>query len=352
MSINRGALKVDAETQRVLDELLDSQARQLVEDWAGAFDSVATELEAALRELADAAKNGRVTGTQVVRSERLRAALGVLARTLQEVAARAGVTISAGAVRAIQAGQDAAIGVIVAQLGGKLRQELAANILRADPTQILAMIDRLQQRIIKQVKPIAAETMQAIRAELLRGITVGANPREVARRIMRTIEDRTNMGLNRALNIARTEMIDAHRVAAKLTDNANSDVLAGWVWLAHLGDDRTCRACLAMHGTMHELDEPGPLGHQGCRCARMAKTKSWADLGFKGIEDAADITPDADAWFDSLPEADQKRILGVKGWQEWKAGRWPREKWATRQTNDGWRDSYVAATAPRPAKAV
>lgn len=89
----------------------------------------------------------------------------------------------------------------------------------------------------------------------------------------------------------------------------------------------------------------GILTHN-CRCARQPVTKSWADLGFD-IGEPDDLVPDADEYFALLTAEQQQEILGAAGYREWKAGRWPREKWAVKRSTDGWRDSWVAAKPPR-----
>ena len=108
-----------------------------------------------------------------------------------------------------------------------------------------------------------------------------------------------------------------------------------------------CRACLAMHGTEHDLDEPGPLGHQQCRCGRVPRTKTWAELGFTGIRERKPAIQDAESFFNNLPETDQRAILGNRGYEAWKRGDYPMSAWSKRQQNTGWRDSFVPTVAPK-----
>jgi hypothetical protein len=95
---------------------------------------------------------------------------------------------------------------------------------------------------------------------------------------MKGAEGGFNGGLSRALTIARTETISAHREAAAVSHQENADTLAGWRWLCALSD-RSCPACLAKNGELHPVSEPGPQGHANCRCSRVPVTKSWRDLG-------------------------------------------------------------------------
>lgn len=348
MAINRDTLRIEAELHQLLLGVTDDQTRRLVEAWVTAWDEVVGELDAAVTDLALAAERGRVTRTMVLRSQRAQAALEATALALDHLAQNTGITISQDVQVVIDYAARAEHDMIATQLAGVKRADLRAGLVRADPVQIAAMVERATERITALSRPIGPEAASAIRRELLRGMAVGENPRAAARRMVRGLEDRFNGGLTRALVISRTELLDAARTAQAWTDAANADVLAGWTWVAHL-DPATCRSCVAMHGTVHNLDEPGPIDHQQGRCARVPKTKTWAELGFPGIADPPDATPDADAWFSSLTVEQQRRILGDAGYQAWKRGDYPREAWATRRQTDGWRDSMVPSPAPRAA---
>src|SRR5699024_7435562 len=138
----------------------------------------------------------------------------------------------------------------------------------------------------------------------------------------RRVEDRWDYSLSRAMTVSRTEIIDAHRAAARETEQANSDVLAGWEWSTHL-DNRTCRACISMHGRRFPLDQAGPEGHQNCRCARRPVPKSWRDLGIN----LPDTTPtredrerEVDDFLAGLSAEELQRILGQRGLAAYEAG--------------------------------
>lgn len=348
MAINRGTLRIERDLQAFLATTLDVQTRAIVEAWVIAFDSVANELDAAALDLINAATSGRVTRTMVIRSRRAQAALEALRDALDQAVTATGTTITADLWNVIEQATRSEADMLATQLTGTRRADLATNLVRADAGQIAAMVTRATEQITSLTRPLAAETYATVRAELLRGISVGANPRTTARRMVTRVEDRTNFGLTRALVISRTETLDATRQAAQWTDQANRDVVKAWQWVASLSP-RTCPACLAMHGREFPVDEPGPLGHQQCRCTRVPVTKTWAELGFTGIPDPPSLVPDADDYFTGLTTDQQQAILGPKRYEAWKAGEFPREQWATRRQNDGWRDSYVIAPAPRVA---
>ena len=235
--------------------------------------------------------------------------------------------------------------MIRAGLPGVLRSELRSSVVGADAGQVAAIIERSTQQITSRARHLAAEAQASIRQQMLRGVAVGENPLRAAALAVRGLEDVWEGGLNRARVIARTEMIDAHRTAAQRAEEANTDVLAGWEWLTH-GDERVCRACLAQHGRRHDIDEPGPLGHPQCRCARVPVTKTWAELGFTGMRDAESRTGTAEELVESMTADELRTVLGTDGYDAFLAGDYPIEEWSRRKSTDGWRDSFVPTKAP------
>jgi hypothetical protein len=159
--------------------------------------------------------------------------------------------------------------------------------------------------------------------------------------MVRNLEGEFNGGLTRALNLARTEILDSHRAAAEIGQEQHDDVLEGWVWHAELNNSRgrTCPSCWALHGKVFSLSVPGPIDHQQGRCSRTPKTKSWADLGFD-IDEPDDLIPNAREIFDSLPEAEQVAIMGRARLDLLRSGGVTWEDLTELRTTPEWRDSY------------
>lgn len=160
------------------------------------------------------------------------------------------------------------------------------------------------------------EAADKVGKALVTGLSLGNNPRQVARDVQQAL----GISRNRALVLARTEQIRAYRSANLETYRANSDVVDMWIWSAQLSP-RTCAACLAMNGTEHPLSEQ--MGsHPCCRCVQMPKTKNWSEiLGPLGIDTShiPDTRPQVQSgsdWFDDQPESTQREVLGNKyaGW--------------------------------------
>lgn len=168
------------------------------------------------------------------------------------------------------------------------------------------------------------EAAENVGNALVRGVSLGDNPRKVAREV----QDALGIERARALTISRTEMIRAYRSANLETYQANSDVCEQWRWTA-AKQGRTCAVCLAMDGSLHDLSEEF-ASHPNCRCVPAPVTKSWQDvLGPLGIDtsgipetsaSAANYQSGAD-WFDEQDAAMQQRILGSKAaYAAYKAG--------------------------------
>lgn len=159
-----------------------------------------------------------------------------------------------------------------------------------------------------------AEAAANVRSTLQTAIVSGTGPLTVAREVARDLD----IPLWRAQVISRTEMLGAYRDAASATYRANADVLDGWIWLAELSA-QTCAACLAMHGTVHSLDED-LNSHPNCRCIQMPKTRSFADiLAAAGIDTSGLDIPEASTsvqsgadWLADQPAATQQSVLGSK----------------------------------------
>lgn len=164
----------------------------------------------------------------------------------------------------------------------------------------------------------ASQTAQRI---LFADIALGRNPRAIASDLLSAL---AGMTYSRALTIARTSAIRAYSDGAMATYRANSDVCDGWVWVADLSVN-TCAACLALNGSEHALDED-LYDHPNGRCAKLPKTKSWADLlgGFgidtSDIPDTTASVPSGASWFDGLSAADQRSVLGPSKYDAFNSG--------------------------------
>lgn len=341
MAVNRETLKLVAEQRAQLAALLAAQDADLAARWLQAWADVVDELTEMIDRLAGV---GGARVSWVARRRQAERAAHLLAGQLQQILAEQRAILDANMERMLAALPQQTWQLIASQLpAGALNTLVPGTDLR----QIDAILRRTTEQITARQYFLQHAATEAMKRELGRAIPLGVNPNEVARRMIRAVQGEFNGGLHRARVVARTELLDAYRAAAEAAHNANRDVLAGWQWVAALSE-RTCRSCVAMHGTIHSLDEPGPLDHQQGRCARVPITKAWRDLGFPGSEPAGAIHPgDGERWLRKQSEKTQQHILGRRGYNQWVAGNWPREQWSQLRTTEGWRDSYGAAAPPK-----
>ena len=268
------------------------------------------------------------------RRRRLEQAQRVAGDRILEAAATTNATLTSNARVMIERGLLEQHELITTQLPPGVR----ANLVRPPGEEVDLMVRRATEQITARSYWLSVESTDAMNRALVLGQSAGDNPRDVARRMVKQARDAFNGGITRAQVIARTEMADAHRGAAEASQNANADVLAGWVWWAQLGP-RTCPSCVEQHGRLHRLDEPGPLDHHQGRCARVPRTKTWAELGYDVPETRPAIESGHD-WFNRQPEHVQRYVLGPKRFKAWQAGDYPPDAWSVRRSTTGWRPSF------------
>ena len=337
MAITSQTLALLSGRRTELDQILADLDLALISAWAMAWDELAAEFDAAMTELMASAKNGRVTGSQATKNIRLRKALSLAADRLDELAQMADVTAKADVMRTALAAAQSQIDVALSQLPPDHRVSVMPTWTRVSDAAMDAIVARTAQNITTGLLPLSDDAVAVMKRNLIRGIAVGDNPREVARNMVRQAEKGFNGGLTRAMTIARTEMLDAHRAATKASDEANTDLMAGWLWGAAL-DARTCPSCLAQHGKLHPVDEEGPIDHHQGRCDRIPKTKSWRELGFN-IDEPEDLLPDSREWFDGLTADTQARIMGRDRLELLNSGTIGWDDLSTKVSTDGWRDA-------------
>lgn len=336
MAFRDDTWRIAADLRHLVDSAADDEVRALTRAWARAWDGLVAEIDAAAAVIV--ATEPAPSIAAVRRLDRARRALAHAHRSIVKLLedSNARITAVAGDVTAATAAADAA--AIVSQLpAGSVD---AGLFDRVNPNALDAIVERTSRQITALTWPLADQAVDAVLRELAHAVPAGLSPRDAARRIVRAAEHRFNGGLARALNIARTEILDAHRQAAFVSHHANADVLDGWVWTAKL-DERTCPSCVAKHGQVFDLDEPGPHDHQSGRCTRTPKTKSWAELGFTQRE-PQDRIQTGPEWFARQPQSTQLAIVGQRRLDALNAGRVTFDDFSTLRRTAGWRDSYIA----------
>ena len=339
MAVTAETLRHVRDLRRKLLRLTDEQTVALTRAWVNAWDALLPDFEAAVAELVAKAVDGKVPYSVVIKNVRLREALAEARAALDVLAPQVAETVSAGLTEAVFDAVDAHAAIIQSQLPPPgTTVGVSVSFSRVPREALQALVDRTAETIHSTAIPLAADVEQEMKRALVRGIAVGDNPRRTAARLIKATGSRFNGGLARALNISRTETLDAYRAATKLSEQANTSILKGWEWSAQL-DARTCPSCWAQHGGVHPLDEDGPLDHQQGRCARVTLTKSWKELGFD-IPEPPSASPDARKVFDNLHPSTQAQIMGAKRLELLQQGKISWDDLSTKRTTGGWRDSF------------
>jgi hypothetical protein len=341
VAVTAETLQLIAAARQAVADIADTTIRTLASAWVTAWDQLALDLLLALDDLIATTTGGQwPTRARIARAGRLQDALEQVAKALDQLTESVRTQAAAAARGAATTGIQAQAGIIASQLPPSTgRAALLTQLTRWSERDLAAIIARTTEQITATTKPLTAEATAAMRRELVRGVAIGAHPHDAARRMVTRLEGMFNGGLHRAVVIARTEMLDAHREAARAAQDANASVLNGWIWVASLTRN-SCAACWSKHGTEHPLSEPGPEGHQQCRCSRTPAVKSWRDLGIRAPEPAS-VLPDAERTFRALPRAERLQVLGPGRLAAYERGDTAWADLATRRDNPGWRPSYV-----------
>lgn len=339
MAVTQATLRSVEALRRTLGALTDAQTLALTTAWVEAWDAVLPEFEAAIADLVNSADpvTGRVPRAVVARNVRLRGALQAIRAHLDVLAPQSADIMVQDLTTVMFESLEGHAAVVTSQLPPSAAG-MGIGFARVPEEALAAIVQRTTEQIHSLTRPLPAEVEAAMKRHLVRGIAVGENPKRTAAKIVKESGSLFNGGLSRALVISRTEMLDAHRTATKVSETANTDVLGAWEWNAKL-DSRTCPSCLSKHGNRYELTDDGPLDHQQGRCARVSVTKSWKELGFD-IEEPPSSTPDAQAWFESLDQRTQVEIMGKERLELLQSGSISWQDLSSKRETDGWRDSY------------
>jgi SPP1 gp7 family putative phage head morphogenesis protein len=138
------------------------------------------------------------------------------------------------------------------------------------------------------------DAVDGIMKELINGIALGLNPKEMARRMANGAAG----SLNRMMTIARTEALRSYRDATFQQYAATG--VQQWQRV-EAKDSRTCPGCLALDGRLYPMNRK-PFDHPRGRMTLIPV--------LKGL----DKRPSAESWFYSQPIDKQKAQLGAARW--------------------------------------
>lgn len=176
----------------------------------------------------------------------------------------------------------------------------------ADPEAVARLVNYAESAAwADEVARFPGVVLETVRNQAIRGFVAGWGPRRTAERI---IEVTRGMPVSYANTLMRTMFLQSYRAGTAAQMVANADVIEGQIRVAAL-DDRTCLACIALHGTEMEVGER-VLDHHNGRCTSVAVVRGRARVVRTG-----------EAWFRSLPAERQQSIAGPGAYEVLRDGR-------------------------------
>lgn len=172
------------------------------------------------------------------------------------------------------------------------------------------------------LREILPDAVSGLTSQLAESITLGLNPRETARRM----RDGFGFGLNRALNIARTEQLRAFRESTRL-QYSESGITTGYKRVA-THDPRVCAACLIAEGTIYPNENHFEEHPQG-RCTMIPILSGIPPITWLSGKD----------YLRSQPETYQRTVLGNGRYNLWKNGEIELDDIVQRHRNEIWGNS-------------
>lgn len=342
MPLTRDVLTRARRLVLLVGDSADDTTRALTALWLAEWHALRPLWQRGLDDLAQLRREQRAHGSRAALSlTSVRTAVALTQLSLDNLLRQAEVHDLRSVRTAVELAAAEYPSLISAQMPDGYRIDTAwrVGVRLGGPDVLGQMAQRVQQTIHALHLPLSDDSVLAMKAELVKGVAAGDNGEDIARAAAR-VRAAYDLSLNRAVTIARTEILDAYRNAMWRFDQANSDVVAGWVWTSAL-DKRTCPGCWSKHGTVYPASTPGPWDHQQGRCARVPVVRPWRELGID-LDEPPSAARNARDVFNGMSEKDQLAIMGPKRLAGLRSGEIEWSDLAIRRSTDGWRDSFAA----------
>jgi hypothetical protein len=300
-----------------------AQQIEMARRWLKTEEELEGKIEALAQQLADMREAGEtVASWRVYELDRYRS---LLAQGREEFRSYAGY-----AAGRIEQGQEEF---------GAVGLENATEAITASysPYGVGAMFNRLPLSAIENMVGLSAggaplgellrermvgssiDVWQRLTQTLVDSTALGRNPRVTAR-LMR---DDLSGGLDKALEIARTEQLRVYRSASSQQYQASGVVQKQKRLCDHSG--RVCAACLADEGRGYPLDAP-ISDHPRGRCTGVPVVVGLPEVQWTQGED----------WLQTQDEETQRQILGPQRYELWQNGQLDFGAIATHTYDDTW----------------
>ncbi len=299
---------IQQRTNRFRQELADRETAataEMTRAYTRSWEAIYEELRTLSIRVAAAEQRGEFSPSWIYQELRLRSFAQTVTSEISKLTGTAQGALSGLSTDFVGKAEDHTRELITA-LMGRVPEGAIPSFTRLNPGVLESIVAQSGpgSPVAALFDAMPAGTAERISAKLTNGLALGKGMEEVAREV------RPEVGgdLVRSVAIVRTESLRAYRSAAIENYAHNSDVVKGWQWSAQLSR-RTCPVCIAMHGSIHPLEEPFG-SHVNCRCVPIPYTASWAELGFDDIEEAVPEMQSGADWFGVQANATQQAILG------------------------------------------
>ena len=320
------------ETALSFRRALLSKDREAIGRMAAAYapvrQAILTRLSALQSRIAEARESGEtITPAWLMQEERYRELLSAVSLETERFARLLDADLRIRIRDSASQGQEDALTYLRTFAGGT--NAFDALPIGAVENLVGATVNHAPLRAI--LADLAPAASQQVTDALIEGIALGDSPRTIARTIRRV----SGAPLQRSFLIARTETLRAYREASRETYQQNSDICRGWQWVCALSQ-RTCAACLAMHGRVFPLNEP--MGsHPACRCVMICLLHDVPNP----IEEGAGET-----WLRGQKAETQAVILGERGAAAWRNGDVELRDFIREKRSRAWGVTRSARTPP------
>lgn len=322
----------------------EEAARRLMVAYRDVYRRLSVELDAAVKALGEAgAGGGPVSPARVYRVERITRLRDQAVIELTRYAREAEGIIDDGVEKTRREAVEGATRMV----GAVTPPGITASTTTLNVGAIDAAVANLAPRgpLARLFATFGADGAADLQRTLIGGLAAGHGPDVVAREMRRVLAAQPV----RAVTIARTEIMRAHREAARHT-YLQAPTVRAWVWVAGLGS-RTCASCWAQHGSIHPLDEVMAT-HPRCRCVMAPVTVPWSELGFPGLSEP-DPVEQGSVLFDRAPAEVQRTVLGPSKYEAYRRGDVRLEDFVATRTSLTWgRSTSEASLRAARAKAA
>lgn len=287
----------------------------------GSIDALALELDGMRRD------GTPIQVSKVIRMERYRRLLDQMAVELSAYSDYADGQIRLGQMDMLRLGISHAVDAIRSYFATRGKVAGAFDILPIAAIENMVGLTGDGSPLRKLLQDSWPSAIEGLTTQLIKAITLGKNPNDTARAMMKGF----GVGFDRAINIARTEQLRVYRTAS-LEQYKTSQLVSGYKRLS-ARDGRVCMACLiADDGTVYGLDVVFEEHPQG-RCTLVPVVTGLPEVNWQSGQ----------GWFEAQTPEAQRAMMGSTKFDAWQSGQFQLTDLVRREENDTWGTSLRTA---------